>query len=964
MIAKVVSSGGGGGSGLAGYIAGRGRDERLEGPDPRPLFTNWLGEDRDGMSVGEANGHLAGDPDRIPDKDEVLHLIVSLTEKEFEALGDTNAERADRLKSAIRDGLSDLEREVGVKDLRYAAGIHLNTENPHVHIAVQKEAPERDSDRTIVVDRLPRSLFPERASAGLEAPRARVDERAPAEEKTLVAIFQRAVEAREAPVRMVQFQTQGSRGLEMRALLPEGEREPSEAERRVGRWLVLESTPDRDLSPHERRERQALTAFVRGLDRRARSGGEAQPLAYVERESLRELISRERVVALDANGAMREPYSGHEVHGVLAEPERGPGSEAGERGLTPLEVLGREVSLRLTVEHLSWRLEVAARTRDTRRVRVSDADHGGVERRMSARDITSRAEAAAWRTAAAEGPATAAERAPVHARELEIALSPHRDALDRIERKHIGHMAHLGKELAAAREALRAVAPEAHAIRAAFRAAGAEAKPAIELPEIRRLQDEAIDRSDVTALTYLERLRPEGARTPEESARLLARSFVAQTEKRLADKRAYDFEVRRHLRSYDVDGQKHSLASVEKQRRAAEREAAFFTARADAIRDRLEGTKTWTHHGVITAWKRDEMEQREGVLREKGTARANDGKRLEPVRVAVANRIAEERSALARDVDKASGMASALESIADAERERMRAEGRMPPEPLLTARELERLEEAAQKLRDPQLLYTVDDARARDSQVSAMDRAARAEGRALAAAVEHERTTGHERTHHANVKYVPQLYRDRHGDDRVAAIRDVEPKGWLNQATRGIFDERDVRQARADVYAAEASTRDRLERDSRDAARFAAAAREAARTASERATLHANDRVAPTFTPREATRIEAFAAGARDAEPSARYAALISDALGDGRVGQTEAPALRHPTHEMRTPSVGDAHTKSPDAAPRMLQLPTSAPARETSAHPAGGPSEPRSREPGPTAAPTPDRTHYDSRSR
>ncbi|MDQ2676550.1 MAG: relaxase MobL [Actinomycetota bacterium] len=899
MIAKVVSTGGGGGSGLAGYISERGRDESLEGPEPRPLFTSWRGEDRDEMSVAEANGHLAGDADRIPEKDELLHLIVSLTEKEFEALGDTNADRAERLKGAIRDGMRELEREVGVEDLRYAAGIHLNTENPHVHIAVQKEAPVPDSETTAAIERLPRSFFPDRPSVGRETSQAPAREVPGPGGKTLVTIFERAVEAREAPVRMVQFYAQGSRTLETRTLLSDGERQPTEAERRVGRWLILESTPAGDLSPHERRDRQALTAFVRTLDDKARSDGRARSAAFIERDRLRDLIRHERVTPLDANGAAREPYARRDAPTADVVPDQERHVPLGERDPGPLDVLGKEVSLRLTVEHLAWRLEVAERTRDSRRVQVSDPAHGGIERQLSAHDIRIRAESAARRATDAGEPATASDRTLLRERELQRALDPHQDTLEQIDKKHRGQLAHLAKELASARRAMGAVVPDAQRVRSALRAAGAEAKPILDSKEIDRLQGEAIDRGDAKALRYLERLRPDGSRTSEDIARLLGRSIVAQAEERLAEWRVHEFEGSRHLKQYEVDGNKYSLASVEKSRRVAERERAFYEARAEGLRARLDRAKTWTSHGVMTVWKRDDMEDRERAFRERATMLERETERFEILRVAVSDRIAEDRNGLGQKVAKTRDLSITLETIATAERSRLATQGRETPHPAFAGRELRRLEELASDLRDPRLLTVADEARARDPRTSDVERAARTQGRAIAATVELEIARRNESAHHDRVNHLPQLYRDSHGVDRVATISDVAPKGLWSHITKGALQGSEERKVRADVYGAEATARDRLRHETRDASRFAEAARNAADAASARLRSEGRDAPKPLFTHRETARIERFAESAPDPNVRAEFRALVVEALKEGRVREPRPDATMQDTQRL-----------------------------------------------------------------
>jgi DNA-binding Lrp family transcriptional regulator len=155
VVFHVISTGGGAGaSRVTRYIAERDKDPEREGPGPRPLFS----EDREGMSYRTADGVL--DPEGHPQKDDLLHLTVSFEEADFEKLGADEKERQARLRELVRDGIKGMAEELNVERLTWVAGIHRNTDNPHAHIVVHKQAIERATGKEKRIGRIPRQLLP------------------------------------------------------------------------------------------------------------------------------------------------------------------------------------------------------------------------------------------------------------------------------------------------------------------------------------------------------------------------------------------------------------------------------------------------------------------------------------------------------------------------------------------------------------------------------------------------------------------------------------------------------------------------------------------------------------------------------------------------------------------------------------------------------------------------------------
>ena len=129
IVAIKPSSSSTGASSVTRYIAESKRDpekEHLKDKEPRPLFST----ERDGLSFQQADEILAQGKGWLPEKEDVIHLVISLESESFEQLGDTHEERIQAFKDIIRDTAGEIEKEVNVYELRFVAGIHLNTDKP------------------------------------------------------------------------------------------------------------------------------------------------------------------------------------------------------------------------------------------------------------------------------------------------------------------------------------------------------------------------------------------------------------------------------------------------------------------------------------------------------------------------------------------------------------------------------------------------------------------------------------------------------------------------------------------------------------------------------------------------------------------------------------------------------------------------------------------------------------------
>ncbi len=146
------------------YIARSDLDREREGKDLRKLFS----DDRDELTHYEADRWLSAGGAR-PDKKDIIHYVLSLQEpSDYERLGASDKERNERLREAVRRTMRTAEKEMRVVRLHWAAGIHLNSDNPHVHIVISRYALDSKTDSLRRFGKLPQRIAPhnERQSDG------------------------------------------------------------------------------------------------------------------------------------------------------------------------------------------------------------------------------------------------------------------------------------------------------------------------------------------------------------------------------------------------------------------------------------------------------------------------------------------------------------------------------------------------------------------------------------------------------------------------------------------------------------------------------------------------------------------------------------------------------------------------------------------------------------------------------
>ncbi len=142
--------------GLVHYIAHSKIDGNKEPVSGRELFNAFT----EHLSVRSANNFLKSDCGKArPSNNDLHHLVLSFRQADYLLIGSTDEERKRRLKIVTRYAIGQLEEGLQSERLAWAGAVHLNTANPHVHIAIQKQYVTRDL-QSKSLNKIPREGLP------------------------------------------------------------------------------------------------------------------------------------------------------------------------------------------------------------------------------------------------------------------------------------------------------------------------------------------------------------------------------------------------------------------------------------------------------------------------------------------------------------------------------------------------------------------------------------------------------------------------------------------------------------------------------------------------------------------------------------------------------------------------------------------------------------------------------------
>jgi hypothetical protein len=824
-----------GASSVTRYIAESKRNpekENLKDKEARPLFSKEL----DGLTHQQADELLGQGQGWFPETDEVIHLVISPEEGSFEELGPTTEKQIENFKDIVREAADVIEKEVGFEELRWVAGIHLNTDIPHAHMAISRYGLHQETDKYTRIDHLPKTLLPhnektpdgekefqpgliaETVSNGIELNRAAV--RTPAHEQETAPTIEPAatpeISAAEPPVTSTAIETVDAVPAETEttdysAAAADHDNQPEPEPFDFS--TVDQFAPDTEIDGHSD---QPLTTTV-----------------HEEHAPARTLDSHEKTTR-------------------------------------DRETIGQSMIARGEVERLEAELDSLVNHGDKRRFRVYDATHDRT-RQLSEFDIHRRADARAS-VIVKEKEITDPDKRH-HARQVQYETEVHdheKGIRDHqiIVSKMIRATAH-DLDLATVKHSnLKA---EVRTIQNHYRSAGMQLPvPIIDPPFLAKLQDQAIANQNVSRTAVLENIRVSLAnefdrptRTDTEIARLEGQLLVSRAEQAARHQRAYQFEKHNHQTRWEVADEKYSLLDID--RRIALNES----------RSRIFGTDFKTIN----------------LLPSHRHAAAQEAARLKEVRVVVVDKIEERKTELATSLKQSTKLTQNLSEILvreqQSQRDRHEREGqgeRLPK--ILTRGEISHLIDHAATLGDRSMLQQayILEARYHENQTEAkrpsiQDQAARAAGREVISQIAVKQAQERLKAFEERRDFVPVLVKDLNGQEVTSRLFDVrEPRHPVKWLIHRLAENKAEKHLRVETHKGVEAEHQQLQQDlanARDCGQLTTAVTDTFRNHFQAENQPMPE---PTFTTRQVVQLEIYALKQPDLTERDRIGALINNA--------------------------------------------------------------------------------------
>jgi hypothetical protein len=520
-------------------------------------------------------------------------------------------------------------------------------------------------------------------------------------------------------------------------------------------------------------------------------------------------------------------------------------------------ILGNAIIAHTRADSATLDYEIARNHGRTFRFNIRD-ESVEANRRISNLDVHKRAGVRGDRAADERGAERKEDRLAVRGQVSEADIRHHSTTLAEHGRKLGG----LVKELES--RAKNALDAYQHSRRLAGEVVGkyqklGEAPPApfVERETLVKTQDEAIERRFAGHTERLERLRVALAeehgqplRPEQEAARLAAQLFTARTELQARVERASKFDETRHLRQWEIQGDKLSLADIDRLIEQATDKAQFAGKRELHIfpGDRKEASA--------------EIE-RLGVIREE-----------------VVDKIVKQQDVLRKSVGEASKLLDTLTRAYD--REALLREQSMP-DPQFTRQELERAADNIETARDATLLrrLSVYEGQFKEyadpkERFKPAEGWGRAPGRELVAEILHDESVRRLTAFRERGGLQPLLI-ETSGGLVTHRFKDTEPRSLIEVLARPIVETPAQREIRHIAQAAFAQSEIRLQAAVEKTRTYLEAAREIALSQSAERSLRAGRELpAPdvALTPKQAMIVEIHAERQTDPEERGRLLAL------------------------------------------------------------------------------------------
>lgn len=782
IVAIKPSSSSTGASSVTRYIAESKRDlekEHLKEKEPRPLFS----AEKDGLSFQQADAILAQGKGWLPEKEDVIHLVISLEPESFEELGDTHDERIQAFKDIIRDAASEIEREVDFYELRFVAGIHLNTDNPHVHLAISRQGIDRSTHEPKHIDHLPRTLLPHNEKTpegGKEF-----------KEGLIAESVNRGIDLTREVLRQRghEIHPEDSESRTRSEPLPEIDgRNPTAISEPD--YTIETTAPDIERSPSTT-EASFTPDPTNTLELSAEPSAQpqlAQPIGLPTElpTELKDPTSpgMDHTAPDTSFGPLpEEPETVFQPNALDSE-SRGPNSL--DRVQKDRATVGRSMLARAEVERLESELQSIIDHGDKRRFRVFDATHGRT-RQISEFDIHRRADARAACSAREHAIADPDQRHLARQIHYENDLHHHDKAIHDHRIIVSKTIKKVGRDLGKASAEHAGLKAQVRAIQIYYKAIGSQMPvPLLSRDELAKLQDQAIASQNSPRVQTLENIRQSLAlehdqptRTDKEIARLEGQLLMSRAEQAARHERAHQFERSKHQTRWEIDGEKYSLAELDRTIAEKQNRSRFFGS----------PLKIKTIHLIPS---------------ERRTAAAA-AERLKEVREVVLAKLDERKQELASSLDQSVRMTQTLTQIYGREQQSQRARGGERLDKILTRSEISHLIEHASTLSDSSMLqqaYILEaqyhDRQSPDKQPPLTEQAARAAGREVVSEIMVRGATRKVEAFNERKDFVTVIVTDLDGRNLTGRLADFHeprhPIKWLLHRLAETKEQRHLRQ--------------------------------------------------------------------------------------------------------------------------------------------------------------------------
>jgi len=258
-------------------------------------------------------------------------------------------------------------------------------------------------------------------------------------------------------------------------------------------------------------------------------------------------------------------------------------------------------------------------------------------------------------------------------------------------------------------------------------------------------------------------------------ARLRGRAIVAESNFAVAQKQAEDFEKSKHFVSLEIDGEQWSLVGLDHEPRGKERAIDLNKRAISAYRKRLYGA---IHNPLKLYGIRDYQEK---AAKAKGRIKQmrEEIQQLRPIREKVTEFIEERREVLRGNVEQERQSARALNSELAVGVDLHLNPGQEIPQPEFTTQELDQLQANAIKLRDPQMLTTVQNYLEQhySETQDGIEKITACVGRVEESARSSLRTASeHLQSFIENREFFPVSFKATDGSEKTATLNELAPK--------------------------------------------------------------------------------------------------------------------------------------------------------------------------------------------